>query len=374
MASVNFKKNTYTGGAAMIAHFTRHDGEDVEYRNKYVDKSRSADNYVIGGPRFGPDPTTSELLAKLKARVETIDREIPPKRKVKDRVTVMTYNVPAPEGLSPEREQRFFEIAYAEIARMSGGVENVTPGYVHRDEIHDYIDARSGEHKTSRSHLQMAGVPYTPEKGVNGKAFETRARMAALNKAIDDRCRHELGCRFVTGEKGLTGQTVEELQAASVSKAKKLERERFNAENRALKEENAALKVENGALEADNGALRAALVERRLQVEAAEKAAQRAQERARDAAAAEDRARAAVGKLEASIDDLEREKTRLQRLIEPLKARFERVMSWVEQIRNISFTMNPSYQELFEKAYQDGRDIRDQDTRKQVHDRDTTLR
>lgn len=218
MASVNFMKcKGGTGEAsAMIKHMERHDGKDVEYANRWVDKSRTHLNTVVGNVEENKGSRATK--ERLDARVKEIDSKLPPKRIRKDRVTIVSMEVPAPEGISPKNEEDFFRIAHEEIAKFCGGSENVSNGYVHRDEIHDYIDT-DGLRKTSRAHMHMAVVPYVDGIGVNGKAFETRKRMKELNAAIDQRCRQELGLPFMTGKKGRTGRTVEELQAMSEGKA-----------------------------------------------------------------------------------------------------------------------------------------------------------
>lgn len=235
MASVDFKKckGGTSQGAAMISHFTRHDGKEVEYRNKYIDLSRSGENYCVGQKRFEPVPTADEIHRRLLDRVDEIDKILPPKRKRADRVKEMTYTITAPKGLSPEKQKQFFMLAHEELARFSGGRENISVGFVHLDEIHDYLDS-NGIKTQSRAHMHVAGIPYVEGVGVNGKQFETRQRMRELNKVIDERCRRELGCRFMTGERGLTGRTVEELQADSEKRTHRRARAKLNREIKEL--------------------------------------------------------------------------------------------------------------------------------------------
>jgi len=254
MASVDMQKHGFRDGAAMVGHFARHDGREVGYRNRYIDPERSEQNFCVGldGREV---PTTSEMMDDLKRRVDEIDAAQPPMRLRQDRVTMMTYTVTAPAGLTPEKERAFFEMVHEEIARFSGGRENVTPGFVHRDEIHDYIDT-DGSRVTSRSHLHMAGVPYTEEKGVNGKAFETRQRMRELNRTIDERCRRELGIKFMTGQKGLTGRSVEELQAASETRTIRQRRKELEREIDKRREEIGEMERERSSLSAKNADFR----------------------------------------------------------------------------------------------------------------------
>lgn len=236
MSSVDFSKCKGAGqAAARVAHMTRHDGkDDVEYANKWVDKSRTHLNTVIGASGLVDDvPSTRKTIARLKKRVREIDDVLPPKRVRKDRVTMVTLTIAAPDGLLKKDEERFFRIAYDEIAAFCGGVENCSDGFIHRDEQHEYIDT-DGSKCTSRPHMHMAVVPFVEGKGINGKAFETRSRMRALNESIDQRCREELHISFMTRRRGRTGRTVEELQAMSEGKAIAEARKELDELNEAL--------------------------------------------------------------------------------------------------------------------------------------------
>lgn len=280
MSSVDVRKNTFTCGSAMIRHACRHDGkQDVDYRNKYIDRALSYRNYTIDAPRYRE--TSRQVFEKLKKRVEEIDLVQPPKRRVKDRVTIITYTVVAPKHLTADQEQAFFKIAHEEIAKFSGGRENISTGFVHHDEVHDYIDT-GGKRTTSRAHMHVAGIPYTPEKGVNGKAFTAKTRLRAINKAVDDRCRSELGIRFMTGQKGLSGRTVEELQAASETRALEEARQQIEKDIEIAKEtlkstreavsdaktELSAMQAQKSAVEAEIGQID------RIMAEARERSAQ----------------------------------------------------------------------------------------------------
>lgn len=221
MSSVDFKKcHTNSGeGAAMLSHAMRHDGKNVEYSNPDLALELSVKNSVIvndnnvGLDGFGELLTSREIYQELQQAVHDIDRKLPPKRVRADRVDMMSYTVAAPDGLSREDEDKFFKIVHDEIARESGGHEHVTPGFVHRDEIHQYIDPIIKEVKMSRAHLHAMGIPYVKGKGVNGKLFETRERMRRLNRAIDTRCRRELGIQFLTGERlQAKGRSVEDMK------------------------------------------------------------------------------------------------------------------------------------------------------------------
>lgn len=201
MASVDWMKNKggTNEGFSRMAHATRHDEKDVEYNNKHVDKELSYLNYEIS-VKGGVKRSAREELNRLKQRIEHLDKIHPPKRVRKDRVTTVSFEVPTPDNLRPEDESKFFSIAYSEIAKTCGGMKNVTNGYVHNDEKHDYFDPIKKEFVKSRAHMHMQGIAWTDDFGINGKNFMTRERIIELNKRIDERCRKELGISFLKEE------------------------------------------------------------------------------------------------------------------------------------------------------------------------------
>lgn len=209
MSSVNFKKCHANSGeaAAMIAHAARHDNkENVNYRNQDINQELTKNNSIIinesnaGIDEFCELKSSSEIYQDLKQLVAEIDKKMPPRRLRVDRVDIISYTVAAPDALKREDEDKFFAIVHDEIAKCSGGHQHVTAAFIHRDEIHDYIDPVTKEAKISRPHMHMCGVPFVCNIGINGKKFETRERMRRLNRAIDTRCKRELQVQFLTGE------------------------------------------------------------------------------------------------------------------------------------------------------------------------------
>lgn len=201
MVSVDWKKNKggTNEGFARMAHATRHDGKEVEYNNKHIKPELSHLNYEIR-PRESKKRTAVQEINRLKQRVEQLDQLQPPRRVRKDRVTTVSFEIKVPDALQEKDERRFFQLAYEEIARTCGGVKNVTNGYVHNDEKHEYLDPLKKEFVMSRAHMHVQGIVWTAEHGVNGKHFVTRQRMRELNQRLEERCRRELGISFLKEE------------------------------------------------------------------------------------------------------------------------------------------------------------------------------
>lgn len=186
MASVSWSKNKKGELDKNLAHASRHDKKkNVDYDNPDIDPSRYGENYSIGGSWNRWRDERNKLLA----RVRKLDELHPPKRVRQDRVTSISYVISLPKGLiGSGKEKEFFDMAYNELAEFSGGKENLTTGYVHADEIHDYYDPIKREEVQSRQHLHVSGIPWTEEFGVNAKNFQTRSRMKELNDRINDKC------------------------------------------------------------------------------------------------------------------------------------------------------------------------------------------
>lgn len=215
MASVNIMKLHGGEAAAILGHTHRHDGRaGVSYRNEHVDAERSHLNSVLVFKGQRAEDAQAEL-ARLRARVEEIDRAEPPKRVRKDRVTLVSFEVPVPDGLPADKEDQFFKLAFGEIARMCGGGKNCGVIRIHRDEVHEYLDPVTKETRTSRVHAHMVGIPYVKGKGVNCKSFMSRQALRDIQKAIDDRCRQELGVAFMDGSRQRSRGKVEDLKIAS---------------------------------------------------------------------------------------------------------------------------------------------------------------
>jgi len=193
MASANWMKATTQKAGAMKKHLGQKEREQGNHSNKDINTELSKNNYAIGCQDY------SEALERMKRRTKEVDKLIPPKRIRKDRVTCCFIELPCPltlteRGLSDD----FFAKSYQTLTDFFGA-ENVHGGFVHKDEVHTYTD-KDNKRKTSLEHVHVLVSAYTPEKGINGKAFETKARLKALNKELDDMCVRSFGVRLNTKE------------------------------------------------------------------------------------------------------------------------------------------------------------------------------
>ena len=222
MASAGWKKQTTAGAKKARVHFDDFERSKREHSNRHINKDLSHLNFCIDSD------TWDDAVAKMIRRTEEVDRLYPPRRKIDDRITCCFIEFHCPQSIEDMgREKEFFEKLY-EVEKEFFGAENVHGGFVHRDEKHEYID-KTGEIKESLYHMHTLVSAYVEweepvtknikqtegknkgkykkvptgeireRKGINGKAFETKARMKAFNKCIDDMCLREFGVRYNTG-------------------------------------------------------------------------------------------------------------------------------------------------------------------------------
>lgn len=193
MASVNWQKATTQKAGAMKKHLGQQERENGNHSNEHINKELSYQNYAIGCSDY------AEALERMKARTKEVDEICPPKRIRKDRVTCCFLELPCPRELTEQgKSDEFFQKAH-EIYKAFFGDKNVHGTFVHKDEIHEYT-AKDGSTQMSCEHAHTLISAFSEGKGINGKAFETRAKIKALNASMDDMCVREFGVHLNTGE------------------------------------------------------------------------------------------------------------------------------------------------------------------------------
>ena len=194
MASISWMKRTTASALGLKTHLDNEWRLKYEHGNEDINKEMTQFNYYLGAKNFddGSD--------KLKKRIDDVDKTQPPLKLRCDRKTCVTLEVPCPQKIADQGKADDFFKAMHELYKQYFGEENVIYTAVHKDEVHDYIDAKTGKHKKSLQHAHSLIVAYTPEKGVNCDNFFTRARIIGLNDAADRMCYERYGVRLNTGE------------------------------------------------------------------------------------------------------------------------------------------------------------------------------
>lgn len=210
MASTDMRKMTMAAAVGMRVHLDSELREKLQHENRHIDKNKSSQNSVLGCSSY------KECLNSLKKRTAAVDAVKPPKRVKKDRVVAISMVTPCPRELTEKGQSEAFFTMLHDFLKEKVGSENVHGVFVHRDEIHDYID-KNGTKKTSLEHAHAIISPYTEEHGINGKAFMTRQWMQDFHREFADRVREDFGIEYMTGETP-GRESVEQLKTASAIK------------------------------------------------------------------------------------------------------------------------------------------------------------
>lgn len=233
MASVSFEKiKSISEIKAKIRHCDREERLKHEHSNKQINKDLTHNNLNL----FKND-SYEDACNRFDNRLAYLDNTTNTNKR-KDRVNCFGLSIPIPQGLTTEQERQFYSNAYQIISKQYGK-DNIVAGYAHYDEIHDYIDASTGNIETSRPHFHLYVIP--EKDGIlNGKWFSSKANMNKLNKSIDDMCMRDFNVPFMTGSKK-KGQSVENLKEASMDKLLDWWNE-LQARERALNDREATLR------------------------------------------------------------------------------------------------------------------------------------
>lgn len=193
MASINWMKATTQKAGAMKKHLGKIEREKGNHSNPNINIFLSKQNYTIGCNDY------TEALEMMKARTKEVDMFLPPKRIRKDRVTCCFLELPCPREITEQGKSDEFFFKAHQLYEEFFGKENTHGTFVHKDEIHEYT-AKDGGTQTSLEHAHTLVSAFAEGKGINGKAFETRAKIKALNTTMNEMCMREFGISLNNGE------------------------------------------------------------------------------------------------------------------------------------------------------------------------------
>lgn len=210
MASVDFQKQH---GATDVKRRLRHMYEETRlednHSNPHIDKGRTASNSVIYGAA-----NYQEACKAYDDTIAYLDSK-PKANKRKDRVTGFGLAVPIPPAITETGVEKEDEFARAVIGQCRDlwKQSKIICSVVHRDEIHDYLDAETGEQRRSRAHIHIMYIPIADDK-LAGKKFSQRNNMFAINKKVESVAK-AYGTFFMTGEKRKSTLSMGELKNRS---------------------------------------------------------------------------------------------------------------------------------------------------------------
>lgn len=176
MANANWNGGKSKGRAQAYARLRHNDNErradpQVEHSNREIDKSRTHLNFEVG-------PTAGLAYEQKKARLDARLNEFgyPPDSELKTLgknapTAMQSIVIYAPDELNNEaaladgRLKQWFEAAADELVKNVGEA-NVISFAIDVDEVHDYVDAATGNQVKSKFHAHAAVVPVCDVKQV----------------------------------------------------------------------------------------------------------------------------------------------------------------------------------------------------------------
>ena len=246
MASVDWQK--HSGGTSVKAQFRHCDKDErlkAEHANEEIDKSLTHKNLSFGA--FQGD--YKSICHAYDERIKYIDEHAGLKKKPrKDRVTCMSWSISCPAGMSDDMASKWFTDVYD---LLNTEYSDVLGASVHFDEVHEYVDASTGETAVSRPHMHVFVLPVVEKDGFRrlvGKDFSKRENIVKLNNSIQKLTEDKYpGYTFMTGVKHPGKyQSVEDLKRQSkIEQALQAEKEKVKQEIEADKSN--ALQVIEGA-------------------------------------------------------------------------------------------------------------------------------
>ena len=200
MASANWQK--HSGGTSVKAQFRHCDKNErlkAKHANEEIDTNLTYKNLSFG--IFQQDYKSA--CHAYDERIEYIDKHAGLKKKPrKDRVTCVSWSISQPEGMSEDIASKWFTDVYA---LLNTEYSDVLGASAHFDEVHEYVDASTGETVMSRPHMHVFVLPVVEKDGFRrlvGKDFSKRDKMIQLNNSIQKLTEDKYpGYTFMTGVK-----------------------------------------------------------------------------------------------------------------------------------------------------------------------------
>lgn len=224
MASCDWKKiKTANDAKAMFRHCDKDERIRRNHTNGDIDKSRTHLNMQLGAFKEGYKAVCKEYNDHITA----LDM-MKGANKRKDRVSLIGWSIPCPEGMSDSEAASWFVDVYAQLIQIYG--DNIIGGAIHFDEVHEYTDPTNNKIRVSRPHMHIYCVPDIDGR-LNARDFVTRESMVVMNNNLETLTRLKYpGYKFLTGEKRKSRKSVEQLKQESDQAAVKVEAERKAAE------------------------------------------------------------------------------------------------------------------------------------------------
>ena len=193
MASIDFKKiKDKKQLQALLRHSEKEKRLKSRHTNRDIDKNLTNQNDSYLKLDY------KGLVSRFEERIKFLDNTTN-KNKRKDRVECVSLVIPSPfESPDDPNNKAWFDEVY-KIFVNKFGKDNIIDMIIHKDEVHNYIDARTGEKKVSRWHAHCFVIPELEGK-LLAKKFTDRKSMTSLNNIVHDMTKSKFNTDFLLGK------------------------------------------------------------------------------------------------------------------------------------------------------------------------------
>lgn len=205
MGFTKILKHNITSASASLRHCDKDIRAVARHGNRHIDAEKTKENKQICGDY-------RDTVKKAKSRILDLDTTTNTNRR-KDRVEVLELTIPIPAAIGDV--ERYLEDVSAIIAERFGE-KNLLNCYLHRDEVHEYVD--HGTTRTSLCHIHAFAIPEKDGK-LNCREVTSRQNIVELNHEIDVLSREKYHTPYISGNGNINDKTVEELKAQSEREA-----------------------------------------------------------------------------------------------------------------------------------------------------------
>lgn len=205
MAFTKILKHNTASAAASLRHCDKEIRAVARHGNRHIDVEKTKDNTQTGG-------NYRDTVKKMNERIETLDRTTN-NNKRKNRVEVLELVIPVPAAIKDA--EKYLDDASAILTRRFGS-RNMIGCYLHKDEVHEYVD--HGTTRRSLCHIHAFTVPEIDGR-LNCREVTSRKNLIELNREIDEMSRETYHVPYISGDGNVNNKTVEELKNQSEREA-----------------------------------------------------------------------------------------------------------------------------------------------------------
>lgn len=212
MASANFKGGKIKSSGAAKAHARHNFRQNKNYSNQEINPELTPTNVILEGGTY------EDFCRRFDEKIRELD-QMPGQNMRKDRVLSQEIEIPCPKDLPPDQVENWGRDA-ADVLKdwnrdYTGTDSNIMYIIMHRDEIHEYVDSRTGLKTMSRCHIHSAELPIDNRGIFYCKGYSARWRINDLNKRLQDMTLAKYGVNFMDGSKAKHKDSVENLKVQS---------------------------------------------------------------------------------------------------------------------------------------------------------------